>query len=202
MRYSLLFIVSLPLVLFAGESPSARDTAGKIYDAVAHENVERVKTYLAADTNTVNFVSEKRFTLLHFAAEHGSSNGTEILKFLLANGAKVEAKNHIGQTPLFSAVIYDNAKGAEILLAHGAKIDVRQDDGRTPLHWAALCGYCDVARVLIKDKAAIRIKNSDGKMPLGLALEEQGRAAKEGDAVLIRRYKETVSLLRESGAKE
>src|ERR1035438_4029295 len=84
-----------------------------ICEAVRYERVERVQAYLAANTNAANFVGEKQFTPLHFAAEHSSSNGIQILKMLLAHGAKVDTRNHIRQTPLFGAVIFDNPEGTK-----------------------------------------------------------------------------------------
>jgi ankyrin repeat protein len=194
--------IILSLLTLCSSFVYARDTVGEIYDAIQHEDVEMVKTALAADTNAVNYVGEKKYTLLHFAAEHSSSNGTKILKLLLASGAKVEAKNHIGQTPLFGAVIYNNPEGTKILIEHGAKVNARQDDGRTPLHCAALNGYCDVARVLIASDAAISAKSSDGKTPLALALEEQEQSRKGGDTVLVKRYQDVITLLRESEKKK
>lgn len=189
-------ILIILCVLTLCSSSARADT----YDAIQYEKVERVNAYLAADTNAVNFVGEKQFTLLHFAAEHSSSNGIRILEMLLAKGAKVDARNHIRQTPLFSAVIYDNAPGTKVLLAHGAKVNARQDDGRTPLHWAALNGCCQVARVLIEYKADMKARTSEGKTPLALAMEELENWRMERDAGLIKRYQEMVTLLRKSGA--
>lgn len=198
-RTMLSLIVLPPLVLTAAANDEAtRDIAGQIYGAIRSENVERVKSGIAADTNAVNGVAEKSFTMLHFAAEHSSSNGIEILKLLLTNGAKVDAKNIIGQTPLFSAVISDNPEGAKILIAHGAKINVRQDGGWTPLHLAALNGYSDVARVLIKNGATIKAKNSDKKTPLELALKQYESYRSERNAVFIKRYQEMITILREA----
>lgn len=171
-----------------------------ISEAVRYERVDRVQAYLTADTNAANFVGEKRFTPLHFAAEHSSSNGIQILKMLLAHGARIDARNHIRQTPLFSAAIYDSAPAARVLLAHGAKVNARQDGGRTPLHWAALNGYCEVAKVLIENGADIKARTSDGKTALALASEELESWRKEKDEALIQRYQEMVSLLRKSGA--
>ena len=118
-----MFIILSALIL-SSSSVFAIDTVGEVYAAIRHEDVERVKAGLSADTNAVSFVVEKQFTMLHIAAEHSSSKGTQILELLLANGANVEAKNHRGQTPLFSAVIYDNAEGTQILIAHGANVNV------------------------------------------------------------------------------
>jgi ankyrin repeat protein len=171
-----------------------------ICEAARYERVERVQAYLAAGTNAANFVGEKQYTPLHFAAEHSSSNGIQILKMLLAHGAKVDAKNHIRQTPLFFAAIYDSAPAAEVLLAHGAKVNARQDSGMTPLHCAAINGYCAVARVLIEHGADIKARTSEGKTPLALAVTGLESWRKEGDAELVKRYQEMVVLLRKSGA--
>lgn len=205
MRYLLPFITLLALSLMATEPPnqkSIRDLGGQIYAAIRSEDVERVKSNLAVNTNAANYVGEKNWTLLHFAAEYGSSNGMQIVKLLLANGAKVEAKNHIGQTPLFSAVIHNNPEGVKILIDHGAKVNLRQDGGSTPLHCAALNGYGDVARVLINNKAAVHAKTSDGKTPLELALWQQERSRKNGDASLFKRYQETIALLRKTDVQK
>ena len=195
-------VIILSVLILYSSSVRATDSVGDIYDAIRREDVGGVKSTLAADTNAVNFVGEKAFTLLHFAAQHGSSNGTEILKFLLANGANIEAKNHIGQTPLFGAVIYDNLEGTKILIAHGAKVNVRQASGGTPLHAAAINSYCEVARALIRNGAAIKAKDSEGKTPLRLALEQQERYRAEGDAISSKRYQEMITLLREGEAKK
>src|SRR5262245_41241941 len=100
-----------------------------ICEAVRYERVERVQAYLAANTNGANFVGEKQCTPLYFAAEHSSSNGIRILEMLLAKGAKVDARNHIHQTPLLWAVIQNNVAGTKVLLAHGAEVNARQDGG-------------------------------------------------------------------------
>jgi ankyrin repeat protein len=171
-----------------------------ICEAARYERVDRVQAYLAADTNAANSVAEKQFTPLHFAARHSSSNGIQILKILLAHGAKVDARNHIRQTPLFSAAIYDSAPAAKVLLAHGVEVNARQDGGRTPLHWAALNGYCEVATVLIEHGADIKARTSEGKTPLAFAVEQLESYRTESDADLTERYQKMVSLLRKSGA--
>jgi len=171
-----------------------------ICEAARYERVDRVHAYLAADTNAANFVGEKQFTPLHFAAEHSSSNGVQILIMLLAHGAKVDARNHIRQTPLFSAAIYDSAPAAKVLLAHGAEVDARQDGGRTPLHWATINGYCDVARVLIENHADIEAQASNGETPLSLAVWELKDSKKQKDIASIKQYEEMISLMRKSGA--
>jgi hypothetical protein len=76
-------VIILLVVILSSSSGFPRDTAREIYDAIRHEDVEGVRTSLGADTNVVYLVGEKQFTMLHFAAEHGSAKGTEILELLL-----------------------------------------------------------------------------------------------------------------------
>lgn len=189
----------LSMLILCSSLAQATDKVGEIYQAIKNEDVEQVKINLTVDTNSVYAVLEKRFTLLHFAAEHGSPRGIEILELLLNDGAKVEAKNHIGQTPLFCAVGYDNPEGVKILIAKGAKINMRQNDGRTPLHWAAANGYCDVAKILIANKANKNARDANGNTPLDFALG--GRSEAKGDMKLIKQYDEMIALLHEKQEK-
>lgn len=183
-------------------SPLARaaDKVGEIYDAIKNEDTEKAKINLVEDTNAVNAVFEKRFTLLDFAAEHSSPKGIEILELLLDKGANVGARNHIGQTPLFCAVIYDNPEGVKMLIAKGAKVNVRQNDGRTPLHWAADNGYYDVVKVLIANQANRNAKDASGNTPLDYALK--GRSEAKGDANLMKQYDTTIALLQGTTEKK
>jgi ankyrin repeat protein len=193
-------VIILSMLVLGSYLAKAIDQTGDIYAAIKNEDVAKVKAILAANPNAVNSVVEKKYTPLHFAAEHGSSNGMEILKLLLDKGAKVEARNHIGQTPLFGAVACDNPEGARILIAEGAKVNARQDDGRTPLNWAAANGYCDVAKILIANKANKKARDSNGNTPLGFALE--GRSEAKGNPNFIRQYDDMIALLQEKTDKQ
>ena len=51
--------------------------------------------------------------------------------------AKIEAKNALGQTPIFSAAVGPNAVNlVPFLIEHGAAINVRDSNGMTALAWA------------------------------------------------------------------
>ena len=54
----------------------------------------------------------------------------EITSLLIQYGAKVNAKNNKGQTPLHFA---KSAERAEILIKHGAKVNIKNNKGDTPL---------------------------------------------------------------------
>ena len=55
------------------------------------------------------------------------------MEFLLALGAKVNAVDTDGDTPLFWTVYKGHPKCTKVLLAAGATVNHRNSDGRTPL---------------------------------------------------------------------
>jgi len=65
-----------------------------------------------------------------------SLNSRELAEFLLARGAKFDAKSDDGETPLHSAAWAGSSAGAELLLAHGADINAKNSSGETPLQVA------------------------------------------------------------------
>jgi ankyrin repeat protein len=68
-------------------------------------------------------------TPLHSAVQWGHE---EIVKFLLANGAEVNAKNHQGQSPLHYARAFGHQRITNILIDAGADMNTPESDGHTP----------------------------------------------------------------------
>ena len=83
---------------------------------------------------------------LFAAARNGH---TEVVEYLLAHGAHVDAKGVFGATGLHWAAINGHRKTVELLIAHGASIMLRDErfDG-TPEGWANEGGHTDLADLL------------------------------------------------------
>lgn len=62
--------------------------------------------------------------------------GEALCALLIAAGAKVNAKNRGGVTPLHYASFSHNPEPARLLVHFGAKIDAQDGNGRTPLFYA------------------------------------------------------------------
>ena len=88
---------------------------------------------------------QNRATPLHGASSLGY---TEMIQYLVENGAAIDARDRRGCTPLVSAAAWGHKAAVEMLLAHKASIDLADDLGRTPLHWALRLGRGDVAELL------------------------------------------------------
>jgi cytohesin len=72
-----------------------------------------------------------RGTALHEAVSDGRQ---DLVDFLLANGAAIDARDRYGRRPLHLAVSQKNLKMVALLLARGAQVNARDDQGRTPMY--------------------------------------------------------------------
>ena len=64
------------------------------------------------------------------------SDNPEVMEFLLESGAKVNAVDTDGWTPLFWSISNGRLECTKVLLAAGATVNHRNTDGRTPLDLA------------------------------------------------------------------
>ena len=107
---------------------------------------------------------------------------------LLDKGADVNANDRDGGTPLMMAAIFGRDKIAQMLLASGADVNARDGEGKTALMWAAWKDNDTIVRILLAGGADLNAKDIYGITAL-MKAESAG-------------HKDTVQLLRESGAWE
>lgn len=130
------------------------------------------------------------WTPLHFAAQAGQ---TDIVEYLITNGADVNAENIEGKAPLQFAADNDHKeivkllidKGADVslhvathmgdlaraksLIEEGAGVNAEDFGGETPLHIAAAKGHKEIAELLIAKGADVNTKNNWDWTPLHTA---------------------------------
>ena len=73
------------------------------------------------------------YTALMKAARY---NRTDVVHYLLANGANVNKEDHSGETALHIASLYNKTDVISVLLQHGASRDIKNAYGRTPIDCA------------------------------------------------------------------
>jgi len=126
------------------EPPKGKAPDISIHLAAQVGNIEGVKQHLAAGTD-VNLISDGiEKTALHSAVQVGHK---EITELLIDNGANVNAKNRIGETPLHQAV---SREVVELLIANKAKVNTLSRLGATPLDTAILRKQPETADLLRK----------------------------------------------------
>jgi len=128
--------VKLLLSYHEKDKKRALENLGEAFRTVAYtQNLEIVQLFLiACGADIVHSRDSDGYTALHNSCE-GSDN-SEVTEFLLESGAKVNAENTNGQTPLFKSIIFGLLECTKVLLAAGAAVNHRRTDGGTPLDWA------------------------------------------------------------------
>ncbi|KAJ5213717.1 Mg2+ transporter protein CorA-like/Zinc transport protein ZntB [Penicillium cf. viridicatum] len=88
----------------------------------------------------VNAKPNNHWTPLHAASENMTDQTDEehvdLIKYLIAKGAKLNAINDIGDTPLHVACRTKHPGAIEYLVRNGANIHQKNDDGETPFQLA------------------------------------------------------------------
>jgi len=87
------------------------------------------------------------------------------MRWMLENGADIEAENVQGQRPIHYAVYMRLVEMVELLIQHGANVDAADVDGNTPLHYAARYGL-DIVLLLVQHGAKVNVQNNKGETPL------------------------------------
>ena len=129
--------VKLLLSYHEKDKKRALENLGGAFRTVARkQNLEMVQLFLSACGADIvhSRDSDDGRTALHKSC--WESDDTEVLEFLLESGAKVNAVDTNGLTPLFYAINYDRLECTKVLLAAGAAVNHRITGGRTPLDQA------------------------------------------------------------------
>ena len=167
---------------------SQEDFNKKLYKAIEKGDTKRVQTLIdvcGTDIEARGNPGTYGLTPLMYAAAGGH---IEVVKLLLKAGAKVEAEDYYGDTPL----IYASKKGegnieiVKLLLNAGAEVEAKDSLGRAPLILASKQGHVELVKLLLKSGAEVEVKNRWGDTPLI-------RAALNG-------HNEVVQLLLKAGA--
>src|SRR5438046_1304327 len=92
---------------------------GEIHDAAAKGDIEKVEKLLRSKPELVNARDEMiGWTPLYFAVGRRQK---EMVEFLLANQAHVNAEDSLGATPLYYATIDSQKEIADVRQKHGGK---------------------------------------------------------------------------------
>ncbi len=139
-------------------NPKLRD----LITAVRNQDQRVVQRSVKSGRELVKESDNAGNTPLHHAAGFGT---IATIKFLIDNGADVNAKNRLGSTPLHWAV--SDLEKVKLLLDRGAAIDAKSDDGKTPLYLAASQRNSDaVLRLLLEKGADVNLATLNGRTPL------------------------------------
>jgi hypothetical protein len=130
------------LILLTALAWAASGHCDPIHDAARAGDLAKVESLVKAHPDLVSSADEKYGqTPLHVAA---FNDHKDVVEFLLANKADVNAKAENGSTPLHLAAAKGNLDIVELLLANKADIDAVDKQGWSPLHSAITWGQKSV----------------------------------------------------------
>ena len=152
-----------------GERPSAPRGAPLHYASLC--GLDAIVKFLVIDhSQTVNSRGfDDESTALHLAARRGYA---EIARFLLDNGADVNARDKRKSTPLHEASTEGHAEVVRVLMEHGVDITARNDAGNHPVILAFAWGRVEVSRVFLEFGVDPMGNDINGWPPLHRALYE------------------------------
>ncbi len=141
----------------------------------AHKEVVRLLLSKGADINATN----QGFTPLHQAVRYSrdfvtrelrdTSEGDEIVKFLVSKGANAQALDSEGKIPLHYAPTAEMAKA--LIAAFGAGANLRSTAGWTPFYTAAIDGRSEVLDYFLKNRIGVPQIDAEGFSPLHIAAQ-------------------------------
>jgi ankyrin repeat protein len=113
-------------------------------------------------------------TPLHIASWYG---GIKVARLLLEHGAKINARNKEGCTPLHRSLIEldddfpdSHFDVTRLLLEHGADVEALDNNHWTPLHVASQCHSFRATRLLLEHGANIHARNKEDQTTTQLLL--------------------------------
>ncbi|MEP6943855.1 MAG: ankyrin repeat domain-containing protein, partial [Betaproteobacteria bacterium] len=133
------------ILLKAGAKIDAKNSFGDTAIMVASLNghLALVKKFFARGAE----INPSGWTPLAYAATNGQ---TEVARYLLEVGAKINAPSANGTTPLMMAVRGGHAATVDLLIAKGADVNLRNQNDATALAWATRGGFATIEQALQK----------------------------------------------------
>jgi len=150
------------------------------FDRIRQGDVGAVKNVLATRKAAANWQQTSSGQRgLHIAA---MTNQRKIAAELVKAGAEIEARDHLGRTPLLQAARSGQPNMIDFLLLNRADIHAQDREGNTVLHLAAEGISADTIIALIERGADPYKRNNNGGTAIDVALSHGNRAM----AALIR----------------
>jgi ankyrin repeat protein len=136
-----------------------KQTFNRLLAAVKKNDAITVESILSANHALFSEQSRNYDTLLHRAAQYGA---IDVIKFLIIQGANVNARNGDNYAPAHFAILSGNLEALQVLMAYGAQINLRTSEGDTLLHLAAGAGHVEMVDFLINQGIDAAITNIRG----------------------------------------
>jgi cytohesin len=144
---------TLPQTGDASTDPATLEAAARAGD------LGKVKALLKGDPNSLFDTAGGQYAPLVAAAW---SDHKDVVEFLLANHADINARDSLDMTALSHAATEGRKDMAEFLLANKADPNIGDNSGLTPLFQASLMGRKEMVELLLAHGANVNARGKDG----------------------------------------
>ncbi len=147
-----------------------RETWNTLIEAISKRDVPVVRTILSQ--NTLSFLDLRddggntALMIACFRRSFDDVKGLEIIRLLISNGARVDATNNNGNTPLVLAISTNFREAVFMLVDEGADVNSRNNKGMTSLMYAVDGGFEGLVRFLVERGADLNLQDWRGRTPL------------------------------------
>lgn len=179
------------LLLRLGANPDTRkdNSWTPLMDAVYAGNQEAVTRLVEAGAD-LGMGSDDGWTALHFTANNPDNGNREhdvaLAEYLINAGARLDATDSTGKTPLYVAVDNGRAEVRDLLINAGASLDTQREDGWTPLINAVYDGQPEAAKALLEAGASVSVQADGGWTALHMTANSLGNGNREHDLQMAR----------------
>jgi len=130
-------------------------------------SVERMLSMRGIDVEARLKGDQGSFTCLITATLNGH---LDICRLLIDKGARLEAKDHKGWTPLYYSFMYSHLHVIRYLRVRGADFEAQTEQGTKPLQFAALVGTLSIVKILVVEmNVEINYRDDRGRTSLWYA---------------------------------
>uniref|UniRef100_A0A915PK47 phospholipase A2 n=1 Tax=Setaria digitata TaxID=48799 RepID=A0A915PK47_9BILA len=91
----------------------------------------------------------------------------------LGSAVNINARNSLGQTPLYCSVARNNISQSFALLTYNADVNIGNCDGETPLHFSSKSGNVKLVKLLLCFGASVQLRNNRGATALDVAKDNE-----------------------------
>ncbi len=141
--------------------------AGEVHRAILDERFEEALKLLQDDASLMKAKDLQHNKPLHLAALKGSTN---LVSYLLTQGAEVNSRNKFGQTPLHRAMIEGHYVVARLLIDAHAEVNGRDNQGVIPVHVAAHRRHGSLVELLLKHGAEVDAQDAFRRRPINMSI--------------------------------
>jgi len=137
----------------------------EIFFVIKDCDLDQLKKIVDDDDDKVNELDAFGRTTAMYAANGGTEDYLDCLKFLISKGVDLQHQSTDGFSCLHIACFYGYKEFVTTLLEAKVEMNCQDSDGRSPLHFAA--AYCsqDILQLLLANGADPNAQDSEGLTP-------------------------------------